>query len=122
MCGWIYKKDRAVSTRRGARQRRRKARTNRMLILVTTIFFLSWTPISIFNFAFQFSGEVNNHPLYRNSLLQCIFQIFESNDGSLIIFSIVHLIAMTNVITNPIMYGFLNQNFKQSLISLVRFW
>ena len=27
--------------------------------------------------------------------------------------------AMTSVVTNPVMYGFLNENFKQSLTSLL---
>ena len=41
-------------------------------------------------------------------------------DGStmLIIFATCHLLAMSSVLSNPIIYGFLNDNFKQSLFSL----
>ena len=31
----------------------------------------------------------------------------------LIIYASCHLLAMTSVCTNPVMYGFLNENFKQ---------
>ena len=37
----------------------------------------------------------------------------------LIIYASCHLLAMTSVCTNPVMYGFLNENFKQSLTSLL---
>ena len=36
----------------------------------------------------------------------------------LIIFATCHLLAMSSVLSNPIIYGFLNDNFKQSLYSL----
>ena len=36
----------------------------------------------------------------------------------LIIFATCHLLAMSSVLSNPIIYGFLNDNFKQSLYSI----
>ena len=37
----------------------------------------------------------------------------------LMIFAICHLSAMTSVVTNPVMYGFLNENFKTSLVYIL---
>ena len=37
----------------------------------------------------------------------------------LMIFAFCHLSAMTSVMTNPVMYGFLNENFKTSLVYIL---
>ena len=83
----------------------RRKKTNRMLITVTIIFFLSWAPLNLFNIVFD------------------IFEPFENTEEDtrmmLKIFAFCHLSAMTSVCSNPIMYGFLNENFKQSLSYLM---
>merc|ERR1719153_595719 len=38
----------------------------------------------------------------------------------LLVFACCHLSAMSSVCSNPIMYGFLNENFKQSLHTLMK--
>ena len=78
----------------------------RMLIIVTVIFFLSWAPLNIFNIVLD------------------IFEPFDNSDEEetkmmLMVFAFCHLSAMTSVCSNPIMYGFLNENFKQTLHSLL---
>ena len=37
----------------------------------------------------------------------------DSRQKLLVLFSVFHLLAMTSVITNPIMYGLLNFNYQQ---------
>ena len=82
----------------------RRKKTNRMLITVTIIFFVSWAPLNLFN------------------ILIDTFEPFDNSESSskmmLMIFAFCHLMAMTSVVTNPVMYGFLNENFKQSLAGL----
>ena len=94
-----------LSSHRRSRQMERRRKTNRMLITVTIIFFVSWAPLNLFN------------------ILIDTFEPFDNSESSskmmLMIFAFCHLMAMTSVVTNPVMYGFLNENFKQSLISLL---
>ena len=95
-----------LSSHRRARQMERRKKTNRMLITVSVIFFMSWAPLNIF------------------IIIIDIFEPFENNEEDtkvmLMFFACCHLSAMSSVCSNPIMYGFLNENFKQSLHSLVR--
>ena len=95
----------ALASHRRSRQMERRRKTNRMLITVTIIFFVSWAPLNLFN------------------ILIDTFEPFDNSESSskmmLKIFAFCHLMAMTSVVTNPVMYGFLNENFKQSLISLL---
>ena len=94
-----------LSSHRRSRQMERRKKTNRMLITVTIIFFISWAPLNIFNIVID------------------IFEPFDNSEEDtrlmLMIFAFCHLSAMTSVCSNPVMYGFLNENFKQSFTSLV---
>ena len=83
-------------------QRRRK--TNKMLITVSVIFFLSWAPLNILNIVIDTFEPFDNSE--------------EDKKVMLMLFAGCHLSAMTSVCSNPIMYGFLNENFKQSLAGL----
>ena len=82
----------------------RRKKTNRALILVTVVFFLSWLPYNIFNFIF-----VVLEPL----------QLFEPDQTILTYaFISVHFTGMTSVLTNPLMYGLLNPNFRKVRVNL----
>ena len=95
-----------LSSHRRARQMKRRKKTNRLLITVSVIFFLSWAPLNIFNIVID------------------IFDPFQNNETDtevmLLVFACCHLSAMSSVCSNPIMYGFLNENFKQSLHSIIK--
>ena len=95
-----------LSSQRRARQMERRKKTNRLLITVSVIFFLSWAPLNIFNIIID------------------IFEPFKNNETDvelmLLLFGCCHLSAMSSVCSNPIMYGFLNENFKQSLHTLIK--
>ena len=96
----------SLSSHRRARQMERRKRTNRMLISVSIIFFVSWAPLNLFNiFIDIFEPFVDNT---------------EGTKQMLIIFAVCHLSAMSSVCSNPIMYGFLNENFKQSFHYLIK--
>ena len=107
MCQYLSRQSNvpALASHRRSRQMERRRKTNRMLITVTIIFFVSWAPLNLFN------------------ILIDTFEPFDNSESSskmmLKIFAFCHLMAMTSVVTNPVMYGFLNENFKQSLISLL---
>ena len=67
-----------------------------MLIGITMAFFVAWAPINIFS--------VFKHLLKAS---------FANPQVVMIFFIICHLVSMTSVILNPILYGFLNEHFKQ---------
>ena len=83
----------------------RRKKINTILITVSVIFFLSWAPLNILNIVIDTLEPFGNSE--------------EDKKVMLMIFSACHLSAMTSVCSNPIMYGFLNENFKQSLASLI---
>ena len=93
-----------LSSHRRSRQMARRRRTNRMLIIVTINFFVSWAPLNLFNITVD--------------IIELFYDSESSSKTMLTIFAFCHLIAMTSVVTNSVMYGFLNDNFRKSLISL----
>jgi len=69
------------------------------------LFFFSWAPLNLFNIVDLF---VNGHE--GTSL----------HETMLILFTIFHFCAMSSVCSNPVMYGFLNENIRTSLAWLGR--
>lgn len=75
--------------------RERTRRTNRMLIAMVTIFGGCWMPINIVNIVDDFfDGVANNWLHYR----LCFF--------------ITHCLAMSSTCYNPLLYAWLNENFR----------
>ncbi|XP_019718395.1 neuropeptide Y receptor Y8b [Hippocampus comes] len=90
-----------VERGRNTKQKNNKGAT-RINILLTSIvvaFALSWLPLNIFNTVFDWNHE---------AIPSC---------GHDIIFSFCHLIAMASTCINPVIYGFLNNNFQKQLKS-----
>ncbi|XP_069570107.1 neuropeptide Y receptor type 4-2-like [Brachyistius frenatus] len=72
-------------------------RINIMLVAVITAFTLCWLPLIIFNVVSDWNQEAL--PICYHNLL----------------FSLCHLLAMSSTCINPIIYGFLNYNFRQEV-------
>lgn len=85
-----------------ARQRNAKhsRRINVMLASIVALFALCWLPLNVFNTIFDWNHEI---------LTWCHNAVF----------SVCHLIAMASTCVNPIIYGFLNNNFQKELKSLL---
>lgn len=73
-------------------------RTHTMLVSVSLVFGLSWLPLNLLNVISDFS------PL--SSYDEQLFRI---------VFAICHLIGCSSACSNPILYGFLNENFRKEL-------
>ncbi|XP_066499437.1 neuropeptide Y receptor Y8b [Hoplias malabaricus] len=91
-----------IERTRDARQRKAKhsKRINVMLASIVAVFALCWLPLIVFNTIFDWHYEVL--PACHNT-----------------VFSLCHLTAMTSTCVNPIIYGFLNNNFQKELKSLM---
>lgn len=72
-------------------------RINIMLVALITAFALCWLPLTIFNVVSDWNEEAL--PICHHNLL----------------FSLCHLLAMSSTCINPIIYGFLNSNFRQEV-------
>lgn len=72
-------------------------RINIMLIALITAFAVCWLPLTIFNVVSDWDQEAL--PICNHNLL----------------FSLCHLLAMSSTCINPIIYGFLNYNFRQEV-------
>ena len=85
--------------RKKAAERRRKRKTNIMLVMIAVVFSCSWMPLNVFNIMADF-----NH-----TLLQRI-------DTNGLIFPICHLLVLSSACINPVLYGWLNDNFRKEFV------
>lgn len=76
-------------------------RINMMLVALITAFALCWLPLTIFNFLSDWKQDAL--PVCHHNLL----------------FSLCHLLAMSSTCINPIIYGFLNSNFRQEVREVI---
>ena len=72
-------------------------RVNVMLVALVTAFALCWLPLTMFNVVSDW---------YQEALPVCHHDL---------LFSLCHLLAMSSTCINPIIYGFLNSNFRQEV-------
>ncbi|XP_077586236.1 neuropeptide Y receptor type 4 [Stigmatopora nigra] len=79
-------------------------RVNIMLVALITAFALCWLPLNIFNAVSDWNQEAL--PVCHHNLL----------------FSLCHLLAMSSTCINPIIYGFLNSNFRQEVKEVLQYW
>ncbi|CAL4097184.1 unnamed protein product, partial [Meganyctiphanes norvegica] len=85
---------------RSKKETSRMRRTNTLLMAIALIFCLSWLPLNLFNVIADLY-----HPI--------------SNDESVLIaYAICHMIAMTSACSNPLLYGWLNENFLKEFMEI----
>jgi hypothetical protein len=72
---------------------------------VTSIFVCAWLPLNVVTLISEYNPDL---------LINIIGQYHE------IIYGILHLFGAANAVTNPILYGYLNENFRNEYKSLYR--
>ncbi|XP_065361931.1 neuropeptide F receptor isoform X2 [Calliphora vicina] len=82
-----------TSSQRSAERGRRMKRTNCLLISIAVIFGVSWLPLNIFN-------------LYADMKRPAV-----TND-MMVMYAFCHMIGMSSACSNPLLYGWLNDNFR----------
>lgn len=85
----------AKTTKKEEVDRDRKKRTNRMLIAMVAVFGLSWLPLNVVNVLNDFYINTSDWKLYN------------------VLFFIAHSVAMSSTCYNPILYAWLNDNFRK---------
>ena len=96
----------------------RLQRTTKMLVAVSVMFLASLLPLHLFNLSLNFfnvqvSVTVTRTYLHAHYLMFLQEYSPDSHQRLLVLFSVFHLLAMSSVITNPIMYGLLNFTCQQ---------
>ena len=84
---------------------KRRKRSNRMLIAVTITHFMSWLPLNVANVVIT-TLDSDKKPLIKNV------------ENLFILYAICHLASMTSAISNPLLYGFMNGNFRNQFVKI----
>ncbi|CAM1325958.1 NPY1R (predicted) [Pycnogonum litorale] len=83
-----------------SRARERKNRTNHLLLAIACIFAVTWLPLNILNLISDFGIG------------------FEERTTFNIVFAICHMVGMSSACSNPILYGWLNENFRKEFCEM----
>ncbi|KFM78023.1 Neuropeptide Y receptor type 6, partial [Stegodyphus mimosarum] len=78
-----------------ARDKKRVKKTNILLISIALIFGLSWMPLNILNVVADFFYPFSDTSTFR------------------IVFACCHMAGMSSACSNPLLYGWLNENFRK---------
>lgn len=89
------------SSQRKVERGRRMKRTNRLLISIAVIFGVSWLPLNFFNLYAD---------MQRSSAV---------TQRMLVAYAICHMIGMSSACSNPLLYGWLNDNFRKEFQELL---
>lgn len=77
----------------------RRKKTTKMLVAVVVVFAVSWLPF----YAFQLASDIDSNVLDLNEYK--------------LIYTLFHVIAMCSAFANPILYGWMNNNYRTAFLT-----
>ncbi|XP_020716479.1 neuropeptide F receptor isoform X2 [Ceratitis capitata] len=86
---------------RKAERGRRMQRTNCLLITIAMIFGISWMPLNVYNLYADMRSPV------------------AVTERMLVVYAFCHMLGMSSACTNPLLYGWLNDNFRKEFTELL---
>ncbi|XP_042213029.1 neuropeptide F receptor-like [Homarus americanus] len=89
---------------RSARSRKedlRMKKTNTLLVSISLIFCLSWLPLNLYNVIVDLHNPFG-----------------EDTESMLIVYSVCHMAGMSSACSNPLLYGWLNDNFRKEFLEI----
>ena len=89
------------SNRQSRRQNKRN-RTTKMLVAVVTIFSICWTPWHIYSLISEINYDIVKGPYYK------------------VTDNILKIVALSSSCLNPILYGWLNDNYRSAFLRIVK--
>ncbi|XP_061686923.1 neuropeptide Y receptor type 2-like isoform X2 [Syngnathoides biaculeatus] len=81
-----------------SRAHRRRRKTTKMLVTVVAVFAVSWLPLHAFQLAVDVDGRVGRAQDFK------------------LLFSAFHAVAMCSTFVNPILYGWMNNNYRSAFL------
>uniref|UniRef100_A0A4W6EUD6 Neuropeptide Y receptor Y2 n=1 Tax=Lates calcarifer TaxID=8187 RepID=A0A4W6EUD6_LATCA len=92
-----------IYSRNDRSQRRKK--TTKMLLTMVVVFAVSWLPFH----AFQLAADIDS-------------SVLSMKDFKLL-FTVFHIVAMCSTFVNPILYGWMNNNYRSAFLSVCKcYW
>ncbi|XP_070684444.1 neuropeptide Y receptor type 2 [Pempheris klunzingeri] len=98
---WIKLKNHVIYGGRNDRHKRRK-KTTKMLLTMVVVFAVSWLPFH----AFQLAVDIDS-------------AVLDMKDFKLL-FTVFHIVAMCSTFVNPILYGWMNNNYRTAFLSVCK--
>ncbi|XP_071548338.1 neuropeptide F receptor-like [Panulirus ornatus] len=89
------------SSKKGERDDRRMKKTNTLLIAIALIFCLSWLPLNLYNLVVDFYNPFG-----------------DDMETMLVVYAVCHMMGMSSACSNPLMYGWLNDNFRKEFLEI----
>ncbi|XP_029134248.1 neuropeptide Y receptor type 2 [Labrus bergylta] len=96
---WNKLKNHMTCTGRNVRNQRRE-KTTKMLLLMVVVFAVSWLPFH----AFQLAVDIDSTLSYMKDFK--------------LLFTVFHIMAMCSTFVNPILYGWMNKNYRKAFLSV----
>lgn len=90
------------SAKRSEREDKRMKKTNTLLIAIALVFCLSWLPLNLYNLIVDFSNPFG-----------------DDLETMLVVYAVCHMMGMSSACSNPLMYGWLNDNFKKEFLEII---
>lgn len=81
---------------------RRRRKTTKMLLVMVVVFAVSWLPLH----AFQLAVDIDSTVLYMKDFK--------------LLFTVFHIVAMCSTFVNPILYGWMNNNYRAAFLSVCK--
>lgn len=88
--------------KKNERRSRRKRKTNMLLAGIALVFALSWLPLNVFNLLIDFKGE---YFIVRMDIK--------------LVYAISHMLVLCSGCFNPVLYGWLNDNFRTEFVKIL---
>lgn len=90
----VVKHENDTSRRKSRDDRRRK--TNSLLVAIALVYCISWLPLDIYNVVLDFSNPFG-----------------EDYHSMMVVYAVCHMMGMSSACSNPLLYGWLNDNFRK---------
>ncbi|ROT68912.1 neuropeptide F receptor [Penaeus vannamei] len=91
------------NSKKTEREDKRMKKTNTLLISIALIFCLSWLPLNLYNLIVDFYNPFG-----------------DDMEKLLIVYAVCHMMGMSSACSNPLMYGWLNDNFRKEFLEIFR--
>uniref|UniRef100_A0A3B5LKX5 Neuropeptide Y receptor type 2 n=1 Tax=Xiphophorus couchianus TaxID=32473 RepID=A0A3B5LKX5_9TELE len=100
--GHVSPAESGVSSSASSERHRRHRKTTKMLVTMVVVFAVCWLPIHAFQLATDIDSSVLDMRDYR------------------LLYTIFHVIAMCSTFANPLLYGWMNRNYRAAFLAVFK--
>lgn len=89
------------SSSRSRKEDQRMRKTNTLLVSIALIFCISWLPLNLYNVVVDLHNPFG-----------------EDTESMLVVYAVCHMAGMSSACSNPLLYGWLNDNFRKEFLEI----